>query len=300
MTRRLHKGSASRERSLDGRAHAAGPRPARPRLEPESRRGRARPRGTPCATRSAGPASSRAARAFQIGVTTSRRARPRRSRRGIVGRRPRGVRAGAVHLHRSRMQIAALPAGGTVLVYLDVFEEHVQPAEDPSELVDPALGPIDTTGAHPRRLPRPRRADHRDDLRSRLGGARDVAESTGQLTIARAGSTGTTDPCAPPGDPLAQIADGLFRVEVLDGGTEATARFAWSYEDGASAVADRQAARRARRSARAVEPALRRRRPGRGLLARAARRPRRPRRALPVDDRHARGGRRHADARHAR
>src|SRR6478672_7613268 len=42
--------------------------------------------------------------------------------------------------------IAPLPPTGTVLVYLDVFEEHVQPAEDPSDLVDPALGTIDTTG----------------------------------------------------------------------------------------------------------------------------------------------------------
>ena len=29
-------------------------------------------------------------------------------------------------------------------MWLDVFDEHVQPAEDPAELVDPALAPIDS------------------------------------------------------------------------------------------------------------------------------------------------------------
>ena len=41
-------------------------------------------------------------------------------------------------------QIAALPANGNVMAYLDVFEEHVQPAEDPLDLIDPALAPIDS------------------------------------------------------------------------------------------------------------------------------------------------------------
>lgn len=131
--------------------------------------------------------------------------------------------------------IAALPGSGTVLVYLDVFEEHVQPAEDPSELVDPALGIIDTTGRT--------RVGYRvrvapttaTSCAAAWAGLTTTAESTGLLTVAR-GSTGTTDPCAPPGDPLAQIPDGLFRVEVLDGGTQSSARFAWSYENGACAV----------------------------------------------------------------
>jgi len=131
--------------------------------------------------------------------------------------------------------ITALPASGTVLVYLDVFEEHVQPAEDPSELVDPALGTIDTTGRT--------RVGYRVRVApttaatcaAAWAGLATTAESTGLLTVAR-GSTGTTDPCAPPGDPLAQIPDGLFRVEVLDGGTQSGARFAWSFENGSCAV----------------------------------------------------------------
>jgi len=131
--------------------------------------------------------------------------------------------------------IAALPTGGTVLVYLDVFEEHVQPAEDPSELVDPALGTIDTTGRT--RVGYRVRVAPTDatTCADAWAGLTTVAESTGLLSVARS-SAGTPDPCAPPGDPLAQIADGLLRVEVLDGGTQATARFAWSFEDGARAV----------------------------------------------------------------
>jgi Family of unknown function (DUF6519) len=131
--------------------------------------------------------------------------------------------------------IAALPASGTVLVYLDVFEEHVQPAEDPPELVDPALGTIDTTGRTRigyRVRVAPTTAATCSDA---WAGLATTAESTGLLSVER-GATGTTDPCAPPGDPLAQIADGLFRVEVLDGGTQSSARFAWSYENGSCAV----------------------------------------------------------------
>src|SRR3954452_19013337 len=45
--------------------------------------------------------------------------------------------AGASFTYASQDQTPPLPASGTAFVYLDVFEEHVQPAEDPS-LVDPA------------------------------------------------------------------------------------------------------------------------------------------------------------------
>jgi hypothetical protein len=143
--------------------------------------------------------------------------------------------APAAFAYSGQDAIAALPAGGVVLVYLDVFEEHVQPAEDPAELVDPALGTIDTTGRTRvgyRVRVAPTNAATCADAWAAL---QTVAGSSGLLSVAR-GSTGTPDPCAPPGDPLAQIADGLLRVEVLDGGTASTARFAWSYENGARAV----------------------------------------------------------------
>jgi hypothetical protein len=44
------------------------------------------------------------------------------------------------------------------------------------------------------------------------------------------------DPCAPPDDPRSKLPDGLLRIEVLDAGSETTARFAWSYADGGDAV----------------------------------------------------------------
>ncbi len=134
-------------------------------------------------------------------------------------------------------QIAALPAGGTVLVYLDVFEEHVQPAEDPLELVDPALSPIDSA-ARTRVGYRVRVAPAKaTSCAAAWAALTTVAESAGQLTITRTGVVTPTDPCDPPGDPLAGVPDGLFRVEVLDGGKASTARFAWSFEDGGTAIA---------------------------------------------------------------
>jgi len=130
-----------------------------------------------------------------------------------------------------------LPASGTVLVYLDVFEEEVQPAEDPGDLIDPALGTIDTTvftrvGYRVRVEP-----TSATTCAAAWAGLVTHSVSTGRLTVARTATLTPGDPCSPPGDPLAQVPDGLFRVEVLDGGTEANARFAWSYEDGANAVA---------------------------------------------------------------
>lgn len=129
-----------------------------------------------------------------------------------------------------------LPDTGRVLVYLDVFPEHLQPAEAWAELVDPALDPIDSA-ARTRvgwrvRVGPSETGDCADDLRA----LRLLPQSTGWLTIGRRGTALPADPCAPPGDPLEVVPDGLFRVEVLDGGTVATARFAWSADNGASTV----------------------------------------------------------------
>ena len=138
--------------------------------------------------------------------------------------------------YASQELIAALPATGVALVYLDVWEEHVQPAEDPGELIDSALGVIDTTGRT--------RVGYRVRVAPTTAATCSAAwaaltahpESTGKLTITRTGTPPASDPCSPPGDPLAQVADGLFRVELIDAGTQATARFAWSFEDGGHAV----------------------------------------------------------------
>ena len=144
--------------------------------------------------------------------------------------------APAPFTYLSQELIAALPATGTVLAYLDVFEEHVQPAEDPAELVDPALGTIDTTG-RTRVGYRVRVAPTTETTcTAAWAGLVTAPESTGKVTVTRAAAPPAPDPCSPPGDPLAQVPDGLFRVEVIDGGSETTARFAWSYEDGSNAV----------------------------------------------------------------
>jgi len=130
-------------------------------------------------------------------------------------------------------EIPALPASGLVVLYLDAFVEGVQAAEDP-ELLDPALDGIDTT------------------TRTRVGwrvraaaatsadcgaAALPAALSTGTLDVVRTAGPTSADPCAPPDDPRSKLPDGLLRIEVLDGGTEQTARFAWSYADGGDAVA---------------------------------------------------------------
>jgi hypothetical protein len=133
-------------------------------------------------------------------------------------------------------QIEPLPETGRVFVYLDVFCEHVQPAENPLELVDPALAPSDTTGRTRVGYRVRATATTAASCGAAWAALTTVPESDGTLTVERAGPLAPEDPCSPPGEPLAQLPDGLLRVEVLDGGSEATARFAWSFEDGAVAV----------------------------------------------------------------
>ncbi|MDI2131681.1 DUF6519 domain-containing protein [Yinghuangia seranimata] len=148
-----------------------------------------------------------------------------------------GMAAVAPGLFRYSEQegVPALPTG-RALVYLDVFPEHLQPAEAWADLVDPALDPVDSAartrvGWRLRVGPAPT-GDCEDALAALQ--LRDI--SNGWLTIGRSGPVVAADPCAPPGDPLEVVPDGLFRVEVLDTGDVAHARFAWSADDGASAV----------------------------------------------------------------
>lgn len=130
----------------------------------------------------------------------------------------------------------ALPATGRVLVYLEAFQEHVQPAEDWSALVDPALHPVDSC-ARTRVGWRVRAVSTtQPTCDTAMAAANLVGLSTGRLSIDRTAPPTGTDPCSPPGDPRGTVPDGLLRVEVLDSGTAATARFAWSYENGAAAV----------------------------------------------------------------
>jgi hypothetical protein len=174
--------------------------------------------------------------AFEVGVTAS----------GTLEVNVRGGRiwvdglmayAPADFGYSGQDQIEPLPATGTALVYLDVFEQHVQPAEAPDALVDPALAPVDSA-ARTRVGYRVRcAATSADTCDEALDGLGLVAGSTGTLSIERVAPAAPADPCAPPGDPLGQLPDGLFRVEVIDPGGAGDARFAWSFENGGAAVA---------------------------------------------------------------
>ena len=187
--------------------------------------------------RSAWPASSPAAPDFEVGVTPSGTLDLNVQRRTDVGRRGCSPSPRRRSPTPRRIRSRRCRPSGRALVYLDVFEEHVQPAED-AELVDPALAPIDTAartriGYRVRARWRRRQTTCKDAW----DGFVRVPGSTGLLSIARTAPAVPPDPCAPPGDPLGRLPDGLFRVEVLDGGSEATARFAWSFENGGAAVA---------------------------------------------------------------
>jgi Family of unknown function (DUF6519) len=143
--------------------------------------------------------------------------------------------------YSSQDQIAALPGGGSgggkAIVFLEAFEEHVQPAEDTDALVDPALASVDSA-ARTRVGYRVRAASTTGvTCKDAFDALTTVPGSTGNVSISRVAPTTPADPCAPPGDPLGQLPEGLFRVEVIDPGTQATARFAWSFENGAAAVA---------------------------------------------------------------
>lgn len=132
-------------------------------------------------------------------------------------------------------QIDPLPNGGRLLVYLDVWEEHVHPAEDP-DIVDPALAPVDTA-ARTRVGYRTRVvATNSTTCQAAWNGFNPASLSTGTLTVHRVGPAQPLDPCDPPGDAQGLLPDGLLRIEVLDQGAAGGARFAWSYENGSSAV----------------------------------------------------------------
>jgi hypothetical protein len=133
--------------------------------------------------------------------------------------------------------IAALPASGQALMYLDAFVQEVQSAEDPDDLLDPALDGVDTT-TRTRVAWRVRAVPvTTTNCASAAGALPADMISSGLLDIVLTAPTTAADPCAPPDDPRGKLPDGLLRVEVLDPGTERTARFAWSYENGSAAVA---------------------------------------------------------------
>ncbi|MEV0319775.1 hypothetical protein ACIBKX_16750 [Streptomyces sp. NPDC050658] len=127
-----------------------------------------------------------------------------------------------------------VPPAGQALVYLDVFGEQLQAAEDWPSIADPALDPLDA-GARTRVGYRVR------VVPTQVGSAQGALDalafpriSTGRISVTRQNPTATPDPCDPPGDPLGLLPDGMLRIEVLDGGTAATARFVWAADNGAA------------------------------------------------------------------
>ena len=146
---------------------------------------------------------------------------------GLLARNP------APLAYTDQPEIDPLPSGGLAQLYLDAFVEEVQAAED-AELLDPALDGVDTT-TRTRVGWRVRAIPARTNACSALG--LPAPQSTGRLDVVRTAPPANADPCAPPDDPRSRLSDGLLRIEVIDGGTETTARFAWSYADGGDAVA---------------------------------------------------------------
>ena len=143
----------------------------------------------------------------------------------------------AVLSYAAQESIVALPAAASALIYLDAYVQDVQAAENPDALLDPALDGVDTTtrtriGWRVRAAP--------VSATSCAGAAAALPAaliSTGRLDVTRTAPPVPADPCAAPDDPRGKLPDGLLRVEVLDSGTESTARFGWSYENGSAAVA---------------------------------------------------------------
>ncbi|MBA2559827.1 MAG: hypothetical protein H0V07_08060 [Propionibacteriales bacterium] len=135
-------------------------------------------------------------------------------------------------------QIDPLPAGGRALVYLDVWDQHIQPVEDAS-IVDPALAPVDTA-ARTRVGYRVRVAPTTAATCSEAWAGIQLAPiSTGTMSVSLAGVGPQPNPCDPPGSAQGLMPDSLLRIEVLAQGSAANARFAWSYDNGAEAVSIR-------------------------------------------------------------
>ena len=202
------------------------------------------------------------------------------ARRADLGRRPDGATRRPTSPTRSRIRSSrASGDAARVLVYLDVFEEHVQPAEDADDLVDPALAPVDSA-ARTRVGYRVRvRADDRDTCEDALGRPRPRRRARpGTLSIARVGARGagrsrarrpaTRSASCPTGSSASRSLDRRHAATRASPGRSRTARAAVAV---APTVAGDQVTLRP-----VGVRQVRDRRPRRGLLAGAARGPRSP------------------------
>lgn len=129
----------------------------------------------------------------------------------------------------------ALPANGTHLAYLDVWQRELTYVEEP-DLVDPAIG-VDTTARtqtawqvrlHP--APNATCSTPDDDID---GWADQVAPSPSRLSVHTDPTTVDTDPCELPASGGYRGRENqTYRVEIHAGGAAGTATFKWSRDNG--------------------------------------------------------------------
>ena len=207
-------------RPLDGRAHAAGPRAARPRLEPQPRRRRARDARRRAAD-TIGPAGVVEGQpAFQVGVTPAATLDVTVPRAACGSTASSRVRAGRLLVRgpgpdRRPARRRPAPRSSTSTCSRSTCSRPRtattrRPGARRRSTRPHARASATACGSRRRRR---RRA-------GRVGGAhprRRLDRAAHRSTARR--PIGPSDPCAPPGDPLGQLPDGLFRVEVLDAGT---------------------------------------------------------------------------------
>jgi hypothetical protein len=128
-------------------------------------------------------------------------------------------------------------SGELGIVYLDVWRRHVIPLDDPL-IKEKALGEADTatrlrTSWQVKVLPLPGVAPPIQCNQSFADWTTLTAPTTGALMARTRRPTAPPDPCEPP--PSAgylRLENQLYRVEIHKGGTQATARFKWSRENG--------------------------------------------------------------------
>lgn len=133
--------------------------------------------------------------------------------------------------------LPALPAAGTHVVYVDVWQREVTATEDPA-LLEPAVG-VDTTARlqtawQVRVLPN---VDVTcDTVRQHQDWIALTRPSAGRLSTAAVGTPQPEDPCTiPAGAGYRGLENQLYRVEIHEGGPAASATFKFS-RDNASVV----------------------------------------------------------------
>jgi hypothetical protein len=128
---------------------------------------------------------------------------------------------------------AALPASGTYLFYLDVWQRHLSAVERP-ELREVALGgPDTTTRARTVWQVKWEQAAGKECADFGAGWAPAGATSSGRLAARAVPSAAVSDPClVPPGAGYRRLENQCYRVEIHRPGAAGTATFKWSRDNG--------------------------------------------------------------------